>query len=205
MNVESDPAFDRQTLDLYTRQASVYAQYSRRSKRSSHLRRMIDRLPPNGRVLDFGCGTGWDSAEFKNAGFLVTAIDGSKGQVEEANRLHGIGAIMLTFDQFDMPDTFDGVWASFSLQHVPRSHLPDVINRIARSLLPNGLLHVGMHSGTVTRRDSLGRLYCHQDFEEFSRKLEAAGFSDITVSKSIGVGFDGTEAEHMFLDATWTG
>ena len=205
MNAELDPAFDQQTLDLYTSQASVYAEYSRSSKRSSHLRRMINRLPANGRVLDFGCGTGWDSAEFKNAGFHVTAIDGSSGQVEEANRLHGIGAVVMTFDQFDMPDTFDGVWASFSLQHVPRSHLSDVINRIARSLLPKGLLHVGMHSGTETRRDSLGRLYCHQDFEEFRRTLEAAGFSNITVSKSAGVGFDGTKAEHMFLDAVWTG
>ena len=36
-------------------------------------------LPAGGDVLDFGCGSGWAAAHLRDAGFQVSAIDGSSG------------------------------------------------------------------------------------------------------------------------------
>ena len=195
---------DQITLDLYNKRADEYAEWSRPAGPSRFLSRMIERLPKGGTVLDFGCGAGWDSVEFRKAGLAVTAIDGSIGLVRAANRLHGIGAICMTFDKFNLQAQFDGVWASFTLQHVPRANLPGVIASLSRSLRSHGLLFVGMHHGDITRRDSLGRLYCHQDADEFSDMLDNSGFSVLNVSKSSGTGYDGTESEHMHLEAVKT-
>ena len=193
-------SFDRRTLDLYNSRAKEYVEWSRPAGPSEFLTRMAGRLPKNGSVLDFGCGAGWDSVEFRRCGLSVTAIDGSSGLVEEANRRHGIGALCMTFDRFDMEAEFDGVWASFTLQHIPRESLPDVLERISRSLKPRGLLFAGMHAGTVTRRDSLGRLYCHQDIKELSQQLRKAGFADPKFRKSSGKGFEGTVWDHLLLE-----
>ncbi len=196
---------DTLTLDLYNDRAEAYAEWSKPDHTSIHRQRMMDRLPAGGSVLDFGCGAGWDSAEFAKAGFAVTAIDGSQGMVDEANHLHGIGAICMTFDQFEMESEFDGVWASFTLQHVPRQHLPDIVCRLSRAIKKGGLLFVGMHMGTNDRRDSLGRLYCHQDIDGFSRMLTSAGFSGLSISTSSGPGYDGTVADHMLVEAVKSG
>ena len=193
--------FDQQTLEIYNGRSAEYAKWSKPVQPSKFLLRMIDMLPPNGTVLDFGCGAGWDAAAIRRAGFSVTAIDGSSGLVEEANRLHGIGAICITFDRFDMIGAFDGVWASFSLQHVPRESLPAVLKKISRALKPRGVLLAAMHAGKVTRRDSLGRLYCHQDMKELPYMLGKAGFSRPKIQMASGKGFDGTVAEHLYFEA----
>ena len=193
-------SFDQRTLDLYNSRAKDYVEWSRPAGPSEFLTRMVSRLPRNGSVLDFGCGAGWDSIEFLRCGLSVTAIDGSTGLVEEANRRHNIGAVCMTFDRFDMDAKFDGVWANFTLQHIPRDSLPDVLERISRSLKPHGLLFAGMHAGKDTRRDSLGRLYCHQDFVELGQQLRNVGFADPKFRKSSGKGFEGTVWDHLLLE-----
>ena len=193
-------SFDQTTLDLYNARAKEYVEWSRPAGPSESLNRMVSRLPKGGSVLDFGCGAGWDSAEFRRCGLSVTAIDGSTGLVEQANRRHGIGAVCMTFDRFDMEAEFDGVWANFTLQHVPRESLPDVLARISRSLKPHGLLFAGMHAGGVTRRDSLGRLYCHQDIDELGQHLREAGFADPSFRMSSGKGFEGSVWDHLNLE-----
>ena len=43
-------------------------------------------LPPGGRVLDLGCGTGVDAAWLTSKGHVVTAVDGSAAMVARATR-----------------------------------------------------------------------------------------------------------------------
>ena len=195
------PAHDRQTLDLYDSRPEQYAEWSSQPEGPSFRTGMIERLPAGASVLDFGCGAGWDSLAFKKAGLDVAAIDGSRGLVEVANRERGIGAVCMTFDQFDRNSEFDGVWASFTLQHVPRRHLPDMLARLFRALKPGGIIHIGMHRGSETRCDSLGRLYCHQEPEELTAAMENAGFIDIAITTSSGKGYDGTTSRHLHLQA----
>lgn len=60
-----------------------------RSAVGVHYRRRVDaivdrHLPPEGRVLDVGCGTGIDAARLAGVGHDVVAVDGSANMVERA-------------------------------------------------------------------------------------------------------------------------
>jgi 2-polyprenyl-3-methyl-5-hydroxy-6-metoxy-1,4-benzoquinol methylase len=45
---------------------------------------LIDHLPPEGRLLDVGCGTGRYALALADRGFTVTAVDESLGMIEQA-------------------------------------------------------------------------------------------------------------------------
>jgi SAM-dependent methyltransferase len=72
----------------------VAATYDRSNAENSILRAMrartraalIRAVPPEGRVLDLGCGPGTDVVHFAAMGFHVTAVDWSTAMVAEARR-----------------------------------------------------------------------------------------------------------------------
>jgi SAM-dependent methyltransferase len=47
---------------------------------------VAERVPPGGRLLDLGCGSGLDAVWFGHQGYRVLAIDGSRAMVEGAQR-----------------------------------------------------------------------------------------------------------------------
>ena len=192
---------DGRTIDFYDSDSRNYASWSERERPSKFLERMIRRLPANGTVLDLGCGAGWDSAVFKSRGFNVRAIDASRGLAEEAAQRLSVDVACMTFDRLDWHAEVDGVWASYSLQHVPRSGLPDILKRVRRAMKPCARIYIGVHKGRETRRDALGRLYCHYEEDDISALLSAAGFRDIECEVTRGRGYDGSSGENLNLEA----
>lgn len=99
------------------------------------------------RLLDLGCGTGIDAAEFARRGYNVVATDWSPQMVERtrarANE-HGLTARMKAMHvgvhQLDrLDDTFDGIYSNFG----PLNCAPDlgaVATECARLLRPGGTL-----------------------------------------------------------------
>ena len=192
---------DPTTLIVYDGCSSDYAAWTRQDRPNKFRKRMIRRLPKGGSVLDLGCGAGWDSAVFLASGLQAIPVDASAGLAREAERLLGIPVRRLPFDQLDEPAIHDGAWASFSLQHVPRDALPDVLSRIARALKAGGWLYVGVQEGEQTRRDRLGRLYCHYRRVDLEARLSEAGFGDISCETSSGIGYDGSRNQHLNMEA----
>ena len=192
---------DRKTIEFYDADSRNYAEWSERERPSKFLKRMIRRLPAKGSVLDLGCGAGWDSAVFESHGFNVRAVDASRGLAQEAARRLSADVACMTFDRLDWCAEFDGVWANYSLQHVPRQGLPDILRRVRRALKPGGCVYIGVHKGHETRRDTLGRLYCHYELDEISALLSVAGFHDIECEVTRGRGYDGSSGENLNLDA----
>ena len=47
----------------------------------------------------------------------------------------------------DWEEHFDGIWASASLLHVPRSELPQVAEKFRRALKPHGVSYVSFKHG----------------------------------------------------------
>lgn len=192
---------DRETLKFYDSEAATYADWSKPAKPSKYRQSFIDRLPQGGHVLDLGCGAGWAAKAFQDAGFQVTAMDASAGLVEQVQRLHSINAIHGTFDKLNADAKFDGIWASYSLQHAAREQMPDILQRISKALKPNGILYVGVQRGPETLRDSLGRLYCHYEPDEMRGLLKAVGISDIQIEIGSGKNYDGTPTDNLDLIA----
>ena len=100
-------------------------------------------MPPAGRILDAGCGSGRDAIAFVKRGFEVTAFDGILWSwYELASDRSGLRILHLTFDEIDWRDEFDGVWACASLLHLPSRELHAALQRLVRASSPGEFLYV---------------------------------------------------------------
>ena len=130
----------------------------------------LSRLPEHAQILDAGCGTGRDGAIFQAAGYRVTAIDASPAMVHAA-RSRGLQARVLTFQRMKFASEFDGIWACASLLHVPHKEIPNVLDRFASALKPNGILYVSLKEGSGERVAKDGRFFSYFRQDEFAELL----------------------------------
>lgn len=167
---------DKETIGVYDVRVDEYAGHTGRKAPDPTLIAFIERLPPDGFVLDLGCGPANAAAVMRDHGLRVDPVDGSAQMVRWANDTHGIGARQLTFDALDAEDLYHGVWANFSLLHAAPEDFPVHLAATHRALLPGGLLHVGMKLGQGSRRDRLGRFYSYYSEPDLLDHLSQAGF-----------------------------
>ncbi len=190
---------DRETLLVYETRAHDYAEMVGRAA-APGLADFAATLPQGGHVLDLGCGPGDSARRFLDAGFTVDAVDAVPAMVSRAKEL-GVPARQATFDQIDTLDTYDGIWANFSLLHAPRAEFPGHLARLHRALKPGGRLHIGMKLGTGEARDRLGRFYTYYSEDELMRHLTEAGFTPTITRHGAGTGLDGTRSPWIWVQA----
>jgi SAM-dependent methyltransferase len=156
------PTFERGTLAvesqlLDTRRAfdSVAADYDGPRGNNVLIRRMRralwqtvrDELPPGSRLLDLGCGTGIDAAEFARCGYRVTATDWSprmvertRGRAKRAAAASRVDARHVGIHQLErIAGEFDGIYSNLG----PLNCVPDLraaAAECARLLRPGGKL-----------------------------------------------------------------
>lgn len=123
-------------------------------------------LNKNGKILDLGCGTGRDSKYFKELGYLVKSIDGSKEMCKLASNLLNEKVQQLNFLDINYKDEFDGVFACASLLHLSNEDLLTVLKKISNALKENGILYTCFKYGDSTRVDK-GRFYNDMNEEKF--------------------------------------
>lgn len=104
-------------------------------------------VPEGGHILDAGCGSGRDAAEFVRRGYKVTAFDGSAEVAKAAAKRTGLSVLHLTFDAISWQNEFDGVWACASLLHLPDPELHDALLRLDAALKPQGVLFASLKAG----------------------------------------------------------
>jgi SAM-dependent methyltransferase len=110
-------------------------------------------LPDRPRVLDLGCGAGYESKRLASLGARVVGVDYSEESIRIAReRTPECRFEVLDFRQLDDRfGAFDGVFASASLIHVSPGELPDVLWRIASVLKPGGYLLAIVRDGDGMR------------------------------------------------------
>ena len=188
---------DARTLDVYNSQAQEYAELTHSAKPDRRLVDFIARLPSNARVLDLGCGPGQASQILAQAGCDTRAWDASIEMVRLAAKAPGVTAECKTFEALgDLnSDSFDGVWANFSLLHAPRSALPEYLRHIARVLMSGGIFVIAVKTGTGEKRDRLGRFYTYFSQNELQTLLEQAGFWVCRTDQGCDRGLEGTRSD----------
>nr|WP_325251580.1 class I SAM-dependent methyltransferase [Amylibacter sp.] len=192
---------DRQTIEIYDAKAADYAKLVTSDAPSRHLRAFMDALPKGGHLLDLGCGPGNAAASMRDAGFRVTAIDASPRMVELGADRYGLDITLGTFDDVTQTAQYDGIWASFSLLHAPRTDIPRHLSAIHTALKPNGIFVIGVKTGTGTERDSLGRQYTYFEPAELDSLLRAAGFTPISSATGSDKGLSGDISPWIIVTA----
>lgn len=191
---------DRVTLEVYAAEAARYDALSPSEAEATALDTFLGLLPPGGSVLDLGCGPGHHAASMVARGFDVIAWDASDTFVDLA-RAKGVRAERWSFDDLDAEAAFDGVWASFSLLHAPRTDVPRHLAAIARALRVPGHLFLGMKLGEGEHRDALGRFYVYFTEEELHAHLAATGFDVLHSVTGRGPGLAGTVDPFVLITA----
>ena len=84
--------------------------------------------------------------------------DASPEMAAMARELFGLEVDIMSFDQLELDASFDAIWASFSLLHIPKSALPDVLSvpRL-RNRHRNGQTGPALHRVPASGRYTEGR------------------------------------------------
>ena len=103
-----------------------------------------------GQVCDLGTGPGQIARYVSERGVDVIGIDLSPAMVELARQAHPD----VRFQQGDMralpflDDALGGITAFYSIIHIPRGEVVDVLKELRRVLQPGGLLLLAFHRGS---------------------------------------------------------
>jgi SAM-dependent methyltransferase len=189
---------DEATLQFYRRNADSYAAWAKAP--STRLIGFLGLLPPGGAILELGCGAGNHAAEMLARGFVLRATDGSPEMAEVASRKLNHPVEVMLFDQLDVHEAYDGVWASACLLHVPKQELTRIFARIHRALKPGGIFYASFKAGDGDGRDSLGRYYNYPSADWLKTAYDAAGAWQLIKSDTSEIkSFDDAPATMLHL------
>lgn len=188
-NTLSTPQEIAQSLaDTYSSIADVYAERTSQygAPECVQFDNIIEQLPSghSGVVVDFGCGQGRDVAHYQSRGFDVIGVDIADRLVEIAKRLNPEARfIKAGFADAEIPlNTAAIAIHNSSLQHVPKSELSRVLQKVFDVLEPGGILYCHYRAG---HRESLSisteydrpiarfiALYTEQEMEATGKTLD---------------------------------
>jgi len=159
------------TLQFYDQNAEAFVANTRKVDFSAVQDKFLDKVCKNGRILDFGCGSGRDSRYFLEHGYTVKAIDGSKELCQLASEYIGQPVQQMMFQEFDEVDAYDAIWACASILHLSMTELVDVLQRLGRGLHKQGILYMSFKYGKFEGVRN-GRFFTFLDEEGLSHLLE---------------------------------
>lgn len=192
---------DAKTIATYDARAGDYVKLTQQSVPDAALQSFIDMMPTGARVLDLGCGPAMASVHMRRAGLVPDPVDASPGMVALANETHDINARLSTFDDINVVEFYDGIWANFSLLHAPRGDLPGHLAALFRALKSGGIFHIGMKTGEGSARDGIDRLYTYVTVAELADLLHAAGFRVLHTTEGAERGLAGTIDPFVIMQA----
>lgn len=126
------------------------------------VKRALDLIPPEARLLDLGCGTGDFASALQRAGHAsaYTGIDSSADLLAIARRRHPTLADRFHRDDLIAPGwearvggPFERITAFAVLHHIPSERLrTEVVRGIGKLLAPGGIVILSVWNFTASRR-----------------------------------------------------
>ncbi|MCK5897806.1 MAG: methyltransferase domain-containing protein [Methylococcales bacterium] len=182
---------DKKTITAYDQQAKSIAKLHA-NLIPQRLYQLIEQFFVRGAsTLDMGCGIGRDSFYLQQQGFQVLSVDASKNMLEQMKQLYP----SVTFVHDALPDltslenaSFQNIFCSAVLMHLPLSTMESTCKRFAQLLKPHGCLIISFRDTQEKNKREQGKLYetinalqlCHL-FSLFNCSLL---FSEIKVEKN---------------------
>lgn len=142
------------------------------------------------KILDLGCAGGRDTKFFVAKGYDVIGIDFSKEMIKYAKK-HVPEAIFykMSIEDIDFSEnSFNGVWANASFQHIKKKDLPNVLRKVYKSMTQGGIFFLDLRVGKSEREEStkeygapIKRFFAYYSEKEITNYLKAAGFKIIKI------------------------
>ena len=161
------------TLSWYRENAIQYAEETRNSLVLDALWEFLSRMKEGGTILDYGSGSGRDSAYFLDKGFSVDSLDGSAEMKAQAERLFGIKVKLASFLSLEEKDKYDGIWAQASILHLEEHDLRVALTLIERALKRDGVFYSSFRKGEEDGYEK-GRWYTNMTERRFLSFLPAS-------------------------------
>ena len=144
-----------QTLaEVYGKGAQDFADFFKNAHEflENDRNKFLESMPDQSNILDCGCGPGQDSEVFAKLGFNVTGIDITPEFIAMAKkRVPTANFVQMDMRAITLPENFfDGIWVSFSLIHIHKSDVPNVLNNFKTVLKPTGKIMIALHRGPKT-------------------------------------------------------
>lgn len=155
------------TIDYYNKNAKSYFDKTVDARMVEQYNIFLKHVKFNGKILDFGCGSGRDSLAFKNMGFQVYPIDGSEELCKLARQYTGLDVKCMDFFDLNDEEFYDGIWACSSILHVQRSRYLELLRKMRNAIKTDGSMYISFADGyneEVYKED--GRYF--NDFNEKS-------------------------------------
>lgn len=155
---------------------------------SAALRRLVDAVPADGRVLELGSGPGWDADFVESFGPTVRRTDLTRAFVQ-LQRGRGKQAEVLDaiYDQYGGP--YDAVMALCVLLHIDRDDTARLLAKVAAALRPGGSFLVSVREGIGEEWEvgESGNRYhvVFWDGDEFRARLGSVGLEVRWTARSL--------------------
>lgn len=171
------------TIDTYESAAEQYrARNADRSVVEEFVDQFISALSGD-RVLDIGCGPGWESTTFSEHGFDTVGIDLTPAFLQMVqDTAPEISVARMDMRRLGFADeSMDGLWACASFLHVPRSDAQSTLREFHRILRSGGTLALavkqgeGEQTGSVYESDE--RQFIFYTVDDLHERLRNAGFA----------------------------
>ena len=135
------------TINYYNQNAENFIANTQNADMHPTQERFLRLLDANTSILDFGCGSGRDTKYFLEKGYQVTATDGSAELCRLASEFTGIKVKEMLFQELDVMNQYDGIWACSSILHLPKKELLPVIWKMCEALKDNGIIYTSFKYG----------------------------------------------------------
>lgn len=188
------------TIDYYNQNAASFIQ----GTVSVNFRETQDKFLQllNGkRILDFGCGSGRDTKYFLEAGFDVTATDGSEELCKSASDYTGIQVKHMLFQDLNEVGYYNGIWACSSILHLPKDELRIVMNKMSEALKTNGIIYTSFKYGHFEGERN-GRLFTDftlETFKGFAKDIKEIAIEDSWITGDVRNGRENEKWLNLIL------
>jgi SAM-dependent methyltransferase len=195
------------TIKSYDETASEYYRVVSSFELLPEIKKFSKEVVEKGRILDLGCGPGHHSNYFSNQGFKVTGIDLSSEMIKLAKKeFKSVDFKVMDMSKLDFEvDTFDGIWASASLLHIPKYKIKSLLKRLKELLVNDGILYISLKEGVGSemindlRYGGVNKFYIFHQPEEIENLLKSIGFKIIEIKlKGKRTSYDTNSWIHIF-------
>lgn len=154
------------TFEYYEKEGISYIAETMLIKIATEIEALELVVPPKGKILDIGCGSGRDTKYFLSKGFAVTSMDASSVMSKLSSKEIDHPVQTKNILDLNKRNEFDGIWASSSLPHLPKSEIGDGFNSLISALKKGGILYASFKKGDGEGIDDKGRYLSRYQISE---------------------------------------